>query len=184
MSATTISPQQVPTGTYTIDPSHSGVGFEVRHMGIATVRGAFRRFQGSIDASGETPVLSGTVEVASIDTGEEQRDAHLTAPDFFDVEQHPQIAFHTDSIDTTDDGKIRLNGEITIKGVTQPLELTGVAADGGTDPWGNDRVGFEVEGVIDRRKFDLGWNQTLPNGNLLVSNDVKLIISVSAVKEA
>jgi len=153
-------------------------------MGIATVRGAFRRFQGSIDASGEAPVLSGTVEVASIDTGEEQRDAHLTAPDFFDVEQHPQISFHTNSIDATDDGKIRLNGEITIKGVTQPLELTGVAADGGTDPWGKERVGFEVEGVIDRRKFDLAFNQTLPNGNLLLSNDVKLIVSVSAVKEA
>lgn len=184
MSTTTLSPETIPTGTYTIDPSHSSVGFEVRHMGIATVRGAFRRFAGTIDASSDAPVLKGTVEVASVDTGEEQRDAHLTAPDFFDVAQYPEIVFHTNSIDDTGDGKIRLTGEITIKGVTQPIELTGVAADGGTDPWGKERVGFEVEGVIDRREFGLTFNQTLPNGNLLLSNDVKLLVSVSAVKEA
>jgi polyisoprenoid-binding protein YceI len=181
VSATSIS-QQIPAGTYSVDPSHSSVGFEVRHMGIATVRGAFRRFQGTIDTSGDQPVLNGTVEVASIDTGEEQRDAHLTAPDFFDVEQYPEISFRTSSIEETGDGKIRLGGEITIKGVTQPLELTGNVADGGTDPWGNERIGFEVEGVIDRRKFDLSWNQTLPNGNLLISNEIKLLVSVSAVK--
>ncbi len=174
----------VPTGTYNVDPSHSSVGFEVKHMGIATVRGAFRRFAGKIDATGEAPVLQGTVEVASIDTGDEQRDAHLKAPDFFDVEQHPEISFHTTAIQTTDDGRIRLAGEITMKGITKPIELTGTASDGGTDPWGNERVGFEVEGVIDRRDFELKWNQTLPNGNLLVSNEVKLLVSVSAVKEA
>jgi polyisoprenoid-binding protein YceI len=184
MSATTLSPQQIPTGTYTIDQSHSGVGFEVRHMGIATVRGAFRRFAGTVDASGEAPVLNGTVEVASIDTGEENRDGHLTAPDFFDVEQHPEIEFHTTSLQDTADGQVKLAGEITIKGITKPIELTGTAADGGTDPWGHERIGFEVEGVIDRRDFDLSWNQTLPNGNLLVSNEVKLIVSVSAVKES
>jgi polyisoprenoid-binding protein YceI len=181
MSTSTIS-QQVPAGTYAVDPSHSSVGFEVRHMGIATVRGAFRRFQGTIDATGDQPVLNGTVEAASVDTGDENRDGHLTAPDFFDAEQYPEIEFHTTSIDEAGDGQIRLTGEITIKGVTEPLELTGTALDGGADPWGNDRVGFEVEGVIDRRKFDLAWNQTLPNGNLLVSNEVKLLVSVSAVK--
>jgi len=184
MSVTTSSLEQIPTGTYNIDPSHSSVGFEVRHMGIATVRGAFRRFQGTIDATGETPVLKGAVEVATIDTGEENRDAHLKAPDFFDVDQHPEIDFHTTALRATDDGKLRLAGEITIKGITKPIELTGTAGEGGTDPWGNERVGFEVEGVIDRRDFDLKWNQTLPNGNLLVSNEVKLLVSVSAVKDA
>jgi polyisoprenoid-binding protein YceI len=184
MSITTLSPTTIPTGTYTIDPSHSSVGFEVRHMAIATVRGAFRRFQGSIDASGDAPVLNGTVEVASIDTGDEQRDAHLAAPDFFDAERYPEIAFHTSSLESTDDGQVKLVGEITIKGVVKPLELTGVAADGGTDPWGNERIGFEVEGIIDRRAFGLTWNQTLPNGKLLIANDVKLVVSVSAVKEA
>ena len=181
MSVTATS---VPTGTYNVDPSHSSVGFEVKHMGIATVRGAFRRFAGTVDATGEAPVLKGTVEVASIDTGDEQRDAHLKAPDFFDVEQHPEISFHTTAIQATDDGPIRLGGEITMKGITKPLELTGTAGEGGTDPWGNERIGLEVEGVIDRRDFELKWNQTLPNGNLLVSNEVKLLVSVSAVKEA
>jgi polyisoprenoid-binding protein YceI len=184
MSVTTISPDRLPTGTYSVDPSHSAVGFEVRHMGIATVRGSFRRFQGAIDATGEQPVLTGSVEVASVDTGDEQRDAHLKAPDFFDVERHPEITFHTTAIETAENGKLRLAGEITIKGITRPIELVGTAAEGGADPWGNERVGFEVEDVIDRRDFDLKWNQTLPNGNLLVSNEVKLRVSVSAVKGA
>jgi polyisoprenoid-binding protein YceI len=174
----------VPTGTYNVDPSHSSVGFEVKHMGIATVRGAFRRFTGTIDATGEAPLLQGSAEVASIDTGDEQRDAHLKAPDFFDVEQHPEISFHTTAIQAADDGRIRLAGEITMKGISKPIELTGTAGEGGTDPWGNERIGFEVQGVIDRRDFELKWNQTLPNGNLLVSNEVKLLVSVSAVKEA
>jgi polyisoprenoid-binding protein YceI len=184
MSATTISLEHIPTGTYNIDPSHSSVGFEVRHMGIATVRGAFRRFEGAIDATGDVPALRGKVEVASVDTGDENRDAHLKAPDFFDVEQHPEISFHTTALQATDDGELRLAGEITIKGISKPIELIGSAGDGGTDPWGNERVGFEVEGVIDRRDFELKWNQTLPNGNLLVSNEVKLVVSVSAVKAA
>jgi len=182
MSATTLT--QVPTGTYTIDPTHSNVGFEVRHMGIATVRGAFKKFAGTVDASGDAPRLEGTVEVASIDTGEENRDGHLQAPDFFDAQQFPQITFHSTSTEATPEGAVKLVGEITIKGTTKPIELTGTLAENGEDPWGNQRIGFEVEGKIDRREFDLKWNQTLPNGNLLVSNDVKLVVSVSAVKEA
>jgi polyisoprenoid-binding protein YceI len=184
MSATTISLDAIPAGTYSVDPSHSSVGFEVRHMGIATVRGAFRRFHGTIGAAGEAPVLSGTVDVASIDTGDEGRDGHLTSADFFDLENYPEITFHSTAGEAIEDGQIRLSGEITIKGVTRPIELIGVVAEGGTDPWGNERVGLELAGVIDRREFGLTWNQTLPNGNLLVSNDVKLLLSVSAVKAA
>jgi polyisoprenoid-binding protein YceI len=182
MPATTLT--QIPTGTYTVDPAHSNVGFEVRHMGIATVRGAFKQFSGQIDATGEVARLEGTVEVASLDTGQADRDGHLQSPEFFDVQQHPQISFGTTATEITGEGGIKLIGEITIKGVTRPIELTGVLAENGEDPWGNERVGFEVEGKIDRRDFDLKWNQTLPNGNLLVANEVKLVISVSAVKEA
>jgi polyisoprenoid-binding protein YceI len=183
MSPTTLSEATIPAGTYKIDPSHSSVGFAVRHMGIATVRGAFHQFQGEIDATGEAPVLTGTVEVDSIDTGDENRDAHLKSPEFFDTERHPQISFQTKAIEPAGEDEIRLRGEITIKGVSKPIELVGTAGAGGTDPWGHERVGFEVEGRIDRRDFDLKWNQTLPNGNLLVSNEVKLLVSVSAVKE-
>jgi polyisoprenoid-binding protein YceI len=184
VSATTISPERIPAGTYSVDPSHSSVAFEVRHMGIATVRGAFRKFQGTLDATGQAPVLQGVVQLASIDTGEEQRDAHLTAPDFFDVERTPEISFHSTATESTADSQIRLRGEITIKGISKPIELAGTIAENGEDPWGNERVGLEVEGVIDRREFELKWNQTLPNGNLLVSNEVKLLVSVSAVKAA
>jgi polyisoprenoid-binding protein YceI len=120
MSATSITVDRIPTGTYSVDPSHSSVGFEVRHMGIATVRGAFRRFEGTIDATGDAPVLHGTVEVASIDTGDENRDAHLSSPEFFDVQQHPTISFRTSAIEPTDGGGLRLAGEITIKGITKP----------------------------------------------------------------
>ena len=184
LSTTTASLETIPAGTYNVDPAHSNVGFEVRHMGIATVRGAFRKFQGTIDAAGDAPVLEGSVEVASIDTNDPQRDAHLAAPDFFDAESHPQITFRSAAAEPAEGSQIRLRGEITIKGITQPLELTGVVAEGGTDPWGNERIGLELSGTIDRREFDLKWNQTLPNGNLLVANEVKLVVSVSAVKAA
>jgi len=184
MSATSITADRIPTGNYNVDPSHSNVGFEVKHMGIATVRGTFRKFQGTVEATGNAPRLEGTVEVASIDTGDENRDGHLKAPDFFDADQYAQISFHSSATDANQDGAIQLSGEITIKGVTKPIELTGTIAENGQDPWGNERIGLEVEGKIDRREFDLKWNQTLPNGNLLVSNDVKLLVSVSAVKAA
>jgi polyisoprenoid-binding protein YceI len=182
LSAISVTPDRIPAGVYSVDSAHSSVGFEVRHMGIATVRGAFRTFEGTLDATGEAPVLEGTVAVDSIDTGEENRDGHLKAPDFFDAAQYPQITFHSTGTEPAGDGQVRLEGEITIKGVTKPIELTGVISENGEDPWGNERVGLEVEGKIDRRDFDLSWNQTLPNGNLLVSNDVKLLVSVSAVK--
>ena len=184
MSATTISPDRIPTGTYSVDPTHSNVGFEVKHMGIATVRGAFKAFQGAIDATGEAPTLEGTVDVASIDTGEANRDGHLQSPEFFDAQQYPQISFHSSATEVGGDGQITLKGEITIKGVTKPIELTGTLAENGEDPWGNERIGLELVAVIDRRDFDLKWNQTLPNGNILVANEVKLLVSVSAVKAA
>jgi polyisoprenoid-binding protein YceI len=178
----TITPVSIPAGVYNVDPSHSSVGFAVKHMGIATVRGEFRTFQGTLDLTGDAPVLRGTVDIASIDTRDEQRDGHLKSPEFFDIEQHPQITFHSTAADASEDGAIRLSGEITIKGITKPIELTGTIAENGEDPWGNQRVGVEVEGTVDRRDFELKWNQTLPNGNLLVSNNVKLVVSVSAVK--
>jgi polyisoprenoid-binding protein YceI len=179
----TIAPNAVPAGTYNVDPSHSNVGFEVKHMGIATVRGSFKTFEGTVDAT-DGLTLQGTVDVASINTGDENRDGHLQSPEFFDAAQFPQITFKSSGANADADGKLTLNGEITIKGTTKPIELTGALGEGGEDPWGNQRIGFEVEGKIDRREFDLKWNQTLPNGNLLVANDVKLIVSVSAVKAA
>jgi polyisoprenoid-binding protein YceI len=182
MSATTL--QQIPTGVYNVDPSHSNVGFEVRHMGIATVRGRFGAFEGMIDASGDAPVLQGSVDVSTIDTGDANRDGHLKGAEFFDAEQHPQITFHSTATEVGSDGQITLQGGITIKGISKPIELTGEIAENGQDPWGNERIGLELTSAIDRRDFGLKWNQTLPNGNLLVANEVKLLVSVSAVKTA
>jgi polyisoprenoid-binding protein YceI len=180
--STIITESLIPAGTYNVDPAHSNVGFEVRHMGIATVRGSFRRFEGTLDASGNGPVLWGSVEVASIDTGEAQRDGHLLAPDMFDAQAYPTISFHSIGTKTSAGSRLQLSGEITIKGVTKPIELRGTVLEGGQDPWGNERVGLELETTIDRRDFNLNFNQTLPSGKLLISDEVKLVISVSAVK--
>jgi polyisoprenoid-binding protein YceI len=182
MSATSLT--SIPAGVYNVDPTHSNVGFEVRHMGIATVRGKFGTFQGTIDASGDAPRLDGSVDASTIDTGEANRDGHLKGPEFFDAEQYPQITFHGTTTEAGANGQVTLKGEITMKGVTKPLELTGELAENGQDPWGNERIGLELTATIDRRDFDLAWNQTLPNGNLLVSNEVKLLVGVSAVKSA
>lgn len=182
MSAITV--QQIPTGSYAVDAAHSNIGFEVRHMGIATVRGRFGGFEGAIDATADAPSLSGSVDVSTIDTGEANRDGHLQSPEFFDVGRYPRISFHSTATELDGAGHITLRGEITIKGITQPIVLTGDVAENGPDPWGNERIGLELTSAIDRRDFDLKWNQTLPNGNLLVANEVKLVVSVSAVKSA
>jgi polyisoprenoid-binding protein YceI len=178
----TITADAIQSGNYGVDAAHSNVGFEVRHMGIATVRGQFKKFEGALEAADGKLTLSGSVEVATIDTGDENRDGHLQSPEFFDAAQFPQITFASTGTEPAADGKIKLSGEITIKGTTKPIELVGGIAENGQDPWGNERVGFEVEGKIDRREFGLDWNQVLPNGNLLVANEVKLVVSVSAVK--
>jgi polyisoprenoid-binding protein YceI len=178
----TISAQAIESGTYNVDPAHSNVGFAVKHMGIATVRGQFKAFAGTVEAADDKLTLSGTVEVASVDTGDTNRDGHLQSPDFFDAPQFPQITFVSTGAEPTGDGQIKLTGDITIKGTTRPIVLVGEIAENGQDPWGNQRIGFEVEGKVDRREFGLEFNQTLPNGSLLVANDVKLIVSVSAVK--
>src|SRR5579863_6612890 len=131
----TITAEAIQSGTYNVDPSHSNVGFAVRHMGIATVRGSFKKFAGTVDASGDSLTLSGTVEVASVDTGDENRDGHLQAPDFFDAAQFAQITFNSTGTEPSGDGQIKLNGEITIKGITKPIQLVGEIAENGEDPW-------------------------------------------------
>jgi polyisoprenoid-binding protein YceI len=184
MSTSTITTTSIPAGTYTIDPSHSSIEFTVKHMGLATVRGQFTEFEGSIESDGERASVTGTVQASSVTTHNQQRDEHLVTNDFFGVEDNPQISFQADSIELDEDGSVRIPGQITIKGVTRDIELTGDYAGGGMDPWGNERVGLDVSAKIDRRDFGLEWNQPLAGGGLLVSNNVTLLLSASAVKGA
>ena len=184
MSTSTITTTSIPAGTYTIDPSHSSIEFTVKHMGLATVRGQFTEFEGSIESDGERASVTGTVQASSVTTHNQQRDEHLVTNDFFGVEDNPQISFQADSVDLGEDGSVRIPGQITIKGVTRDIELTGDYAGGGMDPWGNERVGLDVSAKIDRRDFGLEWNQPLAGGGLLVSNNVTLLLSASAVKGA
>jgi polyisoprenoid-binding protein YceI len=180
MSATVTS---VPTGTWNVDPAHSEVGFHVKHMGIATVKGSFKEFAGSLTiAEDGTATASGTVQVASVDTREAQRDEHLKSPDFFDAATHEQITFQSTSITAVDDETFKITGDITIHGITKPITLEAVFEGTDEDPWGNTRVGLTVTGQINRSDFEMKFNQALGSGNMLVSDKVKLQLDISAVK--
>jgi polyisoprenoid-binding protein YceI len=131
----------------------------------------------SRSAGGDESSLEGAIGVASADTGDEDRDAHLSAPDFFDAERFPRARFVATRIDPE-----RVVGELTLKGVTREIELDASWAGSGTDPWGNERIGLELEGEIDRTEYGLVWNQPLPTGGFLVDDRVKLLASFSLVK--
>ena len=175
----------VPAGTWTVDPVHSSVEFQVRNMGIVWVRGIFTNFEGTVESTGEPggARASGTVEVASLDTRSEQRDQHLRGADFFDVESYPQIKFESTRIEP-DDGGLRVVGNLTIKGTTREVQLDAIVQGTVDDPWGNQRVGIEATGVVNRRDFDLNWDNRTPSGAQLASDDVRLILHLGAVKSA
>ena len=178
---------RVPAGAWDVDPVHSSAAFEVKHMMIATVRGHFREFGGRLDAAEEDPansVVTGWAKVASIDTGNAERDAHLRSADFFDAERHPEIRFASTRIQHVEGGDYRVSGELTIKGVTREVEMTATVEGTAEDPWGNERVGISVRGTIDRTDFGLTWQQRLQAGGLLVGEKVNILLDVSAVRAA
>jgi polyisoprenoid-binding protein YceI len=170
-------------GTWTVDASHSRVGFVVRHLMVAKVRGHFAEFEGTITI-GDDRLLSSveaTVQAASIDTNDAGRDGHLKGADFFDVEQFPIWTLRSTGVEPA--GRdFRLSGELTIHGVTRPvvfeLEFDGVA----TDPWGNTKAGFTAETEISRKDFGLDWNTALEAGGVVVSDKVKLQLEIEALK--
>jgi polyisoprenoid-binding protein YceI len=175
---------RVPAGTWHVDPAHSSVAFEVRHMRIATVRGHFKEFEGTIEAT-EDPAdcrAYGTVKVASIDTGNPDRDAHLRSPDFFDAERYPEIRFESTRIEHITAGNFRIAGDLTIRDVAREVELDGTVNGADEDPWGNERVGISVRGTINRTDFGLRWQQVLSGGGFLVGEEVDVLIDVSAVR--
>jgi polyisoprenoid-binding protein YceI len=175
----------ISPGTWTVDPVHSSLAFSVKHMGIANVRGKFNEFEGALEVGEDLAHSSarGTVEVASIDTSEEQRDEHLRSPDFFDVDQHPQIAFESTRVEPIDDESSHVYGNLTMHGITHEVKLTVVLQGTETDPSGNDRAGLEAVGTLKRSDFDMKFNQALGSGNVLVGDNVKLSLDISAVKQ-
>jgi polyisoprenoid-binding protein YceI len=171
----------IAQGHYTVDLDHSKVGFAVRHMAVATFRGEFSRYGVAVvsDASGVT--VSGTVEVASIAVKNPDLEAHLLSPEFFDAERHPQLRFAGSTLRRTGD-RIEIDGDLTIRGATQPVTVTGRVADPTEDAFGAVRLGLELEAIIDRTAFGLNWNAPLPKGGLALANDVRLLADLSLVR--
>jgi polyisoprenoid-binding protein YceI len=186
MSATPASTTLIPTGTWAVDPAHSKVGFAVKHMGIATVRGEFTEFEGTLEIGEDlaTARAYGTAKVASVDTSESQRDDHLRSADFFDAAQYPELRFESTEIKALDDETAHIRGNLTLHGVTQEIVLEAVIEGTDVDPWGNDRVGLEVVGKLSRGDYGMKFNQALGSGNMLVSDKVTLALDISAVKQA
>jgi polyisoprenoid-binding protein YceI len=175
------------SGTYNLDPSHSRVGFVTRHAMIAKVRGAFNEITGSASIDGANPAASTlevTIQTASVDTRDANRDGHLASPDFFDAATFPTITFVGTDFAITGDDTVDVTGDLTIKGITKqvtvPFEFGGVA----TDPFGNSRAGFEGALVVNRKDWGLTWNAALETGGVLVADKVTLELEVSAVKAA
>jgi polyisoprenoid-binding protein YceI len=176
---------RVPAGTWKVDPAHSSAAFEVKHMMIATVRGHFREFEGTLEAAEDDPANSrawGRAKVESIDTGNAERDAHLRSPDFFDAERYPYITFESTRVEHAEGGTYRVWGNLTIKDVTREVPFEATVQGVGEDPWGNERVGVAVRGTVNRTEFGLTWQQRLAGGGMLVGEDVKVLIDVSAVR--
>ena len=186
MSTTTAVTTPVPTGTWNVDPTHSRVEFQVKHLGIATVRGHFAEFEGTLhvadDPSGAR--ATGLVKVDSVNTNEDKRDDHLRSPDFFDAEQHEHITFDSTAIVPVDDDTFEITGDLTLHGVTREIVLKAEVTGTEEDPWGNERVGLEVTGQLNRGDYGMTFNQALGSGNVLVSDKVKLALDISAVKQA
>ncbi|HHV21136.1 MAG TPA: YceI family protein [Propionibacterium sp.] len=173
-------------GTYTIDPSHTEVGFVTRHAMVTKVRGSFNDVTGtaSTEAGLQNAKIDVALQVASVDTRNADRDNHLKSADFFDVEQYPTITFVSTEIVAADDATLRVTGDLTIKDVTRPVTIDFDYNGAATDPFGNERVGLEGQIQVNRKDWNLTWNAALETGGVLVSEKVTLVFEVSAIKNA
>ena len=172
--------------SYQIDPAHSRAHFTVRHMMITNVRGAFSNVTGNVVYDPENLAASSvdvSIDVATIDTHEPQRDAHLKSPDFFDAEKFPKILFQSKKVESAGDGELKVTGDLTIHGTSKEvvLNVEGPTPEG-KDPWGNLRIGASATAKIKRSEFGLTWNATLETGGFLVGDDIKIELEVSLIK--
>jgi polyisoprenoid-binding protein YceI len=169
-----------PAGTWRLDPVHSTVGFEVDYL-AGTFRGHFREVEAQLAVADDSAALEGRAKVASVDVKDENLAAHLQSPDFFDAERFPELVFAADDV-SLDGEAVTIQGEITIKGVTKPVALTGTAVAPLVDAYGNERIGLQLRTTVDRTAFGLSWNTPLPTGKQALSNDVTIVGDLYFVK--
>ena len=170
-----------PAGTWNLDPVHSRVDFEVSYL-AGTFKGEFHEIGAELTVDVERASLAGTAKVASVDVKDENLSAHLQSPDFFDAERHPELRFAAQDIRLDGDGKISAGGELTIKGVTKRIAVTGTVSAPIADPYGNDRIGLNLATKIDRTDFGVDWNNPLPSGDPALANDVTILAELQFVK--
>jgi polyisoprenoid-binding protein YceI len=180
MSVDVLQPTTVPTGTWTIDASHSEVGFTARHL-MSKVRGRFEKFEGRL-VTGDAPGATATIELGSINTNDENRDAHLRSGDFFDVEASGPMTFASTAVEDGGNGLL-VTGDLTLKGVTKPVTLDVEFFGVETDPWGGTRIGFEGTTSISRKDWGVDFNIPMDGGRLLVGDKIDILIAVEAVLE-
>jgi polyisoprenoid-binding protein YceI len=173
----------VPVGKWSVDPSRSSVTFAVKHMMLATVRGCFREFDGTLEIGSGDPRATGVVKTASIDTNEPVRDRHLRdSPDFFDIESYPEISFNSTQIVSFDGGRFRIVGDLTMRGVTGEIALDAKVNSTRHGAADDERIELDLHGELNRRDFGLTWNQALETGGALLGSKVKIALEISAVK--
>jgi polyisoprenoid-binding protein YceI len=173
------------TGDYVLDVAHSRLGFVARHAMVTKVRGAFNDFEGTAHLDGDDPTKSSasvSIEVASVDTRQPQRDDHLRNNDFFDAATYPKITFVSTSVEKLSEETFRMTGDLTIKNVTRPVSVDFEYSGSATDPYGNQRVGFEGSTVINRKDFGVNFNAVLETGGVMVSEKITLEFEISAIK--
>jgi polyisoprenoid-binding protein YceI len=181
MSTQTIQ-QQVPTGTYFVDPVHSSIGFAVVHNGVSTFRSGFGAYEARL-TGGERPRLEGAVDVSSIQIEEPQLKGHLLSPEFFDAERHPRLRFESSELELAEDGSATIRGELEIGGETHRVQASGRFARLGADLGGRARVGLSLAATVDRRDFGLDWNAELPSGGEVLDYEVSIAVELELVTE-
>jgi len=180
MSITTDS--TIP-GNWDLDGTHSNIGFAVKHMIVSTFRGRFDRYEGAIETVDGRPRLVGSVDAASIEVNNPDLAAHLKSAEFFDVERHPRLRFVSTRV-ALDGDRVEVEGDLTIRGVTRPVRGTGTITGPVDDPYGDVRMGIELEAAVDRREFGLEWNMPLPKGGFALGNEVRILVHLEFTKAA
>lgn len=173
--------------TYKIDAAHSEINFKVKHLMITNVTGSFTKFDATMESSApdfSDAKISFEADVNSISTNNEQRDGHLKSDDFFNAAEFPKLSFVSTSIQKKTENTFALNGDLTIRSITKPVTLNVEFGGNMTDPWGQEKAGFEITGSINRKDFDLKWSATTEAGGIVVSDEVKLQLAVQMIKQA